>query len=447
MSNCEIKITFSSDEYKAYADFIPASGEGAKLTIGYVKSVISEAGIKYGIDWEIIDSTILFCNNNNKSRSGVKIATGKEPVKELPSYWKLEEKFFHHAIGLDQESLKVDYKERSPFIMVKKGELIARKVAGTKGVPGLSVKNKPIKFKKKKMVQFSPGRNTLEHEGKLLASTSGRYEVSDSRVININDTLHIEGDVDYSTGNISFAKDVIIDGEIKDGFKVAVGGSLYCKSNLDASDILCRKDLIIDKGVIGRGTGLIRAGGKIEARFVENSDIESQTGIIIEKNVMNSKVFTLGYLELGEKGSIVSSHVTAELGVKTFNLGKPGSQNSEIKLGYSFVDKRSLKSLTQRLQVLNTKLEKLKKPGAKMTDKKQVLIEQINSVISKGEEELKEKERALYKYPTATLSVFGKVYPGNTVTICGVKYSVTEEKQKVKFYLNKESNRIETVPL
>lgn len=448
MGNCEIKITLSDDEYKAYADFIPATGEGAGLTIEYARSVISEAGIKYGLDWEIVDSTILFCNNNKKARKGVKIATGKPAEPEIPEYWNLEEKFFQHAMGFDgDESLKVDFRERSPFIMVKKGELIARKIQGKTGVPGKSVKNKPIAFKRKKMVQFTPGRNTIEHENKLLAATSGRYEVSESRSININDILHIEGNVDYSTGNISFAKDVIIEGEVKDGFKVAVGGSLYCKSNLDASDILCRKDLIIDKGVIGRGTGLVRAGGKVEARFVENCDIESKVGITIEKNIMNSKVFTLGHLELGEKGSIVSSHVTAELGVKTYNLGKPGSQNSKISLGFSFIDKRSLKSLTQRLDVLKGKLEKLNKPGMKITDKKKDLIEQIEAVISKGEKELVEKNKALYKYPSATLSVYGKVYPGNIISICGVKYSVTEEKQKVKFYLNSESNRIESVPL
>lgn len=448
MSNCEVKITFSSDEYKAYADFIPSSGEGAELSVSYVRSVILEAGLKHGVDWEIVDSTIMYCNLNKKSRTGVKIATGTAPESEVPEYWNLEEKFFKHAMGFDNEALKVDFKDRSPFIMVKKGELLARKVKGKKGVEGISVKKKPLPFKRKKIVQFTPGRNTIEKDDKLIAGTSGRYEVSESRRININDVLHIEGNVDYSTGNISFAKDVIIEGEVKDGFKVAAGGSLYCKSNLDASDILCRKDLTIDKGVIGRGTGIVRAGGKIKARFVENCDIESKEGIEIEKNIMNSKLFTLGYLEIGEKGSIVSSRITAELGVKTYNLGKSGSPNSEVNLGFSFIDQRFVDSLKQRVEVLKSKLETLEKlPEHRKTEKKIALIKQIKEVILKGETELSEKIKSLYKYPSASLSVYGKVYPGNIISICGVKYSVTEEKQKVKFYLNKESHRIENVPL
>ncbi|MGL1894651.1 MAG: FapA family protein [Spirochaetaceae bacterium] len=448
MSNCNVIITLSSDEYKAYADFVPAVGEGAELSLNYTKSIILEAGLIHGIDWEIITSTIDFCNKHKKPRNGVKIATGTLAISEVPEHWNLEDKFFKNAMGLDTEALKIDYKEQSNFIMVKKGELIAHKNEGRDGVEGKSVKGKPLQFKKKKIVQFTNGRNTTEHKGKLYASTSGRYEVSENRDIHINDVLHIEGNVDYSTGNISFGKDVIIDGEIKDGFKVAAGGTLYCKSNLDATDILCRKDLIVDQGIIGRGTALVRAGGKIKAKFIENCHVESQAGLEIEKNIMNSQIYSLGQLKLGEKGAIVSSKVYSELGVKTYNIGKDGSPNSEINLGFSFVDQRSIESIKQRVDVLKEKLNKLNRlPEYRKTDKKLDLIRQIQDVVTRGDSELSGKIKALYKYPDVTLEVTGTVFPGNIIIICGVTYSVTEEKRKVKFFLNKESNRVESVNL
>ncbi|OQY37150.1 MAG: hypothetical protein B6229_08890 [Spirochaetaceae bacterium 4572_7] len=448
MSNCEIKITLSADEYRAYADFIPALGEGAELSTAYARSVINEAGIIHGVDWDLVDSTILYCNTNKKIKKGVEIAVGTPPSSEVPEYWNLEKKFFEHAMGFEPKELKVNYKERSPFIMVKKGELIATLVNSKDGVLGLSVKKIAIPFKKKKIVQFTPGKNTLVADGKLHSATSGRYDISDSKIININDVLTIEGNVDYSTGNISFAKDVIIEGEVKDGFKVAVGGSLHCKNNLDASDILCRKDLIIDQGVIGHGTALVRVGGELRAKFVENCDVESKKGIFIEKNVMNSTLFTLGNLELGEKGSIVSSYVHAELSVKTYDLGKDGSPNSEITIGSSFVAQRSINALKQRLDVLKAKLTKLERlPDYRKTDKKLQLIEQISAVVVKGSEELSLKQKNINKYLDASISVFGTAFPGNLLIICGIKYSITEEKRKVKFYLNSESNRIESVPL
>ncbi|WP_187759854.1 DUF342 domain-containing protein [Thiospirochaeta perfilievii] len=448
MSNCELKITLSEDDFKAYADFIPAVGEGAELSILYVKSALAEAEITEGLDWDLINSTIDYCNSSKKVRTGVKIATGTKPVSEVPAHWNLEEKFFKNAMGLDLGSGQIDYHEVSKFIMVKKGELIARRDNGRPGVNGLSVKKKIIPFKKKKIIQFSNGRNTAELKGNLYAAISGRYEVSEDRDIHINDVLHIEHNVDYSTGNISFNKDVIIEGEIKDGFKVAAGGSLYCKSNVDATDILCRKNLVVDKGIIGRKEAMVRVGGKITARFIENCHVESKSGIEVEKNIMNSKVFTLGRLDLGENGSLVSSSVHSELGVIAKNIGKDGSPNSEIEIGFSYIDKRAIDSISQRVEVLKEKLGKLNKlPEYRKTDKKLDLIKQIESVISRGSAELEEKKKSLYKYPDATVSVSGTIFAGNIITICGVKYSLTEDKKKVKFYLNKESLRVESVPI
>lgn len=448
MSNCEINITFSADDYKAYSDFSPATGEGAELTMLYVQSVLTEAGIKEGLDLTVIKSTIDYCNKSLKPRKGVKIATGKLAVSEVAPHWNLQDKFFREAMGFEDDALKVDFKDVSKFIMVKKGELIAIRDPGRPGVAGISVKGKSIPFKKKKIVQFTNGRNTAELDGRLYAATSGRYEVSESRDIHINDVLHIEGNVDYSTGNISFGKDVIIEGEVKDGFKVAAGGSLYCKSNLDASDILCRKDLTVDQGIIGRGAALIRVGGKIEAKFIENCHVESKAGIKVEKNIMNSRVYSLGHLNLGEKGSIVSSHVYCELGVKVCNIGKDGSPYSEIELGFSFVEKRSIESIRQRVDVLKEKLDHLVSlPEYRKTQKKLDLIKQIEQVAERGQVELNEKQKSLYKYPDASITVTGKIFPGNIISICGVKYSVTEEKKKVRFYLNPESHRVECVPL
>lgn len=448
MSNCVIKITFSVDDYKAYADFIPAVTNGSELSMSYAKSIIAEAEVKNGIDWEIVQSTIDYCNYSKKNRMEVKIATGKLQLSEVSSHWSLQGKFFKSAMGFDDISQKVDYKEVSNFVLVKKGELIAVRDEGRNGREGLSVKGKNIPFKKKKIVQFTGGRNTTEHEGKLYATTSGRYEVSESRDIHINDILHIKGDVDYSTGNISFGKDVIIEGEVKDGFKVAVGGTLYCKSNLDASDILCRKDLIADYGIIGRGISLVRVGGKIEARFVENCHVESKAGITVEKNIMNSQIYTLGHLFLGDKGAIVSSHIYSELGVRVFNIGKSGSPNTELEIGFSFVDKSVIESITQRIQVLKDKLYKLTRlPEYRKTSKKLDLIKQIEQVVAKGQKELDDKLRNLYKYQDAVVQVFGTIYPGNIISICGVRYSVTIEQHRVKFYLDKESHRIESAQI
>lgn len=443
MSNSEISIRFSEDELKAYADFIP--GEETPFTIDGVRAACEDAGLTDGIRWDVIESAVLYCNEKKLERKNVKIASGIFPVEEIPTFWDLKKRFFETAMGFDPDALKVDFKDISPFAMVKKGELIGNQVKRSPGKEGVSVKGESIPFEKKNVVYFTPGRNTVEKDGNLYAARSGHFEVSGDRSININEVLEIKGNIDYHTGNISFDKDVIIEGLIKDGFKVAAGGNIYCKDIMDASNILCRKDLIMDKGIIGRKKGLVRAGGRIEARFIENCQVESKAGIFIEKDIMNSKVYTLGKLSMGNKGTIVSGEVLAEESVEVYNIGKEGSPDATVKVGFSYIKKRNIDSLKSRMDMLKKKVDKLRKiPDYRKNMQKEILEHQIEDSLIHGGEELKSRYATLYKYMHATVTVNGTVYPGTVIEICGVRYNVKDKKSRVRFFLNKEEMRVET---
>lgn len=81
----------------------------------------------------------------------------------------------------------------------------------------------------------------------------------------MNEVLEIDDDVDYKTGHINFPGDVIIRGEVKDGFKVHSRGSIFCAKTLDASEVISGKDLIVQQGIIGRNKGIIQVEGKLKA--------------------------------------------------------------------------------------------------------------------------------------------------------------------------------------
>ena len=94
-------------------------------------------------------------------------------------------------------------------------------------------------------------------------------------------------------------------------------------------------------------------------------------------------------------------------GVKAYNIGKLGSPNGDIEAGYSFIDKRIIDSLNQRIEVLKEKLGHLTKlPEYRKTEKRKVLIDQIQEAITKAEEELRKKNSNLYKAKDATRNNF-----------------------------------------
>ena len=217
---------------------------------------------------------------------GVRAAAGLKPVKSVPSYWHLKKRL----IALPEanlEALSVDYRERSPFFMVKKGEPLAKRVPEEAGKPGRNIGGEILPVVEKDIVQFRPGDNILEKEGILYAACSGRFEIRE-RVMSVNETLDIPGNVDYSTGHIAFPGEVIIHGSVCDGFQVAAGKSIYVKQTMDATRVLARGDLVVEGGVIGRREAQVRVQGRIRAKFIENVSVETHGDITVEKSVMQS---------------------------------------------------------------------------------------------------------------------------------------------------------------
>ena len=109
-----------------------------------------------------------------------------------------------------------------------------------------------------------PLKNTIWEGGSVVAGCEGMFKY-DSPNFWVNEVLVIQKDVDYRTGHIKFPGDIVIFGEIKDGFKVNCGGTLFCKKTLDASEVVCKDDLVVDRGIIGRKKGTVKAGGRIRA--------------------------------------------------------------------------------------------------------------------------------------------------------------------------------------
>ena len=60
----------------------------------------------------------------------------------------------------------------------------------------------------------------------------------------------------------------------------------------------------------------------IRAKFIEYGTVESRTGVYVSTSIMTANINTLGSLTMGQKGTVVTSNITAEKGVEVFNLGR-----------------------------------------------------------------------------------------------------------------------------
>lgn len=437
-----VSIEISGDKMEAHASFHPAAGKGRPLEYVQAESAFTANNITHGILKEAVEEAIKKCNSEERTVHDVLVAKGTKPLKASPAHINLKPEFFNRSKTVIKQDGSVDYKESSPFIMVKKGEAVGRIFSYRAGVNGTDVTGEAIPFKTKDMQIFKAGEN-LEAKGDILVSmVFGRFLVEGDN-ISVTEVLEINSDVDYHTGNISFAGDVIIDGVVHDGFRVAAGGSIRCKQLIKNAEVLSRGDLQLDLGVKGRGNALIRINGMIYAKFIEYGTVESRTGISVSTSLMNARINTLGKLTMGQKGTVVSCTIMAEKGIEVMNLGRENCAPSKVTCGISFVDNRKVENLIVRHDVLLDKISRLESKIKPPED----LLEKMREASQAQEKEIEKHRKSVCISPEAKIIVHGTLFPGTEIQICQHKLKVEKMEKRVCIKIDSEKQKLVIEPV
>ena len=440
------EIVVSEDEMTAKANFFPPAEGRKPIELDDVQALIKDKGIVAGIDWELIKDAVFRCNTERSPISDIIIAHGQHPADEIPPYLVIEESLLKKRSKEAEFSGSVDFREITSFIIVRKGMSLATLVPKKEGVMGASVTGKAIPYGKKEIQYRKPGQNTLWAQGRIIAACDGRF-VQDAKSFWVEEILEVAGDVDYHVGNIDFPGDVFIRGEIKDGFKIHSGKSVFCAKSIDASEIDCQKDLITSQGIIGRKEAAIRVGGIIQAKFIENCYVEAKGSIFIQTCVMNSAVHTLDRLELGKKGLIVGGLVYAQNGVTAAQIGTERGPRTEIHCGVDHSVEQKLvwirdKSvqLAMKLKQVETRIEST--PGIEKKEKLTEAKSKLKLAIHRLNEAAKSLIEGLDKNEEAEVTVKGTIFPGTYVEICHVSYLVSKPMTRISLCLDKGKGRI-----
>jgi len=456
-SDALIQVEVASDSLTATAEFIPARGEGRPLSPEYVEHRLSEAGVTNGVLWDVIQDAIAACTDEKRRIADLTIARGSAPEPDLPERIILMDRF----AAVARESLpdatsdvqqqpemgsasrsRVDYKAISPYVIVRRGEELGRVEQEMIGTDGLGVNNKQLQRPVAAVLKLEPGKNIEIRDNEVYALKSGQFQVR-GKVFSIEETLEISGEVGYRTGNINFPGNLVLAGEVKDGFRIWVGGSIHAKATVDAHEIFARGEILAAEGIIGRGKATVRAVKKITAKFIENCLVESKSSIYIKNSVVNSKIAALDRVVMGDNGKIVGSEIRAVEGVTAHQVGNSAEIPTTIVCGVDFIVERMLSQMQEQHQQLMTRVQALRVQFS--DDPQQKLAAQIRAFETRARE-LSNKMAGMIdrldRNESAELRVLGTIYPGVRVTICRAQLAITEKKTAVVYSLDRVSGRI-----
>ena len=443
---CFLRI--SQDRMTVTARFYPPSNGGHLMDMNEVLNSLTMQKIKYGVEEEAIKAFL----DKREYCKDVIVAKGKPAVQGTDAW---VEYFFNtdkKAKPALNEDGSVDFKNLDLLNHVKKGDILARLHTAVYGEEGIAVHGDVIKPAPVKAKILHYGRNIDIDESKtvLTSQVDGHVTLVNEQVF-VTDVYEVEN-VDNSTGNIDYQGNVQVNGNVATGFQVKASGNVVVNGVVEGATIEAGGDVVIARGMNGMARGVIRAGGNIVSKFIENGKAYAG-GYLESESIMHSEVQAKTEVILtGKKAFVSGGHVAATNKVTCKTLGSNMGSDTVVEVGADpqlknemitcqkrlGENSKKLPQLTQILTALNAKLQ----AGQKLMPDQIQYLKTVASTVKTLQEQVKtdqtrvdELGSVLADASNATVAVSGEVYSGTKICISDSSLTVRETMVHCRFIL------------
>ncbi len=366
-SEAPFQVVISKDRLEARLVFNPAFLE--KITPDAVAKALAGKDIQFGM--ADIETQINTLKSAFKETLSFVAAKGRPAVPGKDAFIVFHFDTNYLKPGKIDTDGNMDYRERGRIPKVQAGDLLAAKIPMKTGEPGIDIYNNPIPAPEAQDVQLQCGQGArLSDDGmELYAQIDGQPHVAVGGAVCVFAELTIDGDVNFTTGNIDFDGNVIVKGSVKNGFSVKCG-HLFA-TEISGAAIFALGDVIVSEGISNAD---IKTEGDVKARFVTGSNIKSFGSVMIDKEIIDSKIRSSAKF-LSERCKIISSFVSAKMGIAAKQIGTDVSSACRIHAGMD-------ENVKKRIQAF----------GHAINDKKKIL-----ETVQKRYEKQSKKQRAVHR--------------------------------------------------
>ena len=321
------EVSIEQNRLEAYIKISPPQNGGIDCNFLSIRKVLGDNNVTYGIDTKIL----LDMCQNPKYNTPILIAKGIPPINGVDGSFTIKFKTIKDLKPKKREDGTVDFYNLENIVNVKKDDLLCTITLPTENIDGKTVSGKIIHSIPGKAVPPLSGKNTrLSGDGgEIIANINGQVDYIKGK-IHVNETLHIRGNVDNSTGNIKVIGNVVISGTVRSGFVVEATGNIKIKGSLGAATLIAGNDIILRGGIIG---GNITCEGNLNSKFIENCKVLVK-GNLTTDYIMNS------YIRCGKNIKVINS-ISKIVGGRCFAgediqakiIGSPANVKTYLEIG------------------------------------------------------------------------------------------------------------------
>jgi len=351
-------VEIADDALTARLNLLPPSQDGGLPPFAELLARIGACGVAYGLDQEEVHRCYDQVLQNNVPVTNHLIASGNPPTPGRDAALRMEVEA--GAIpGKLLEDGRIDFRERRIFVAVGKDQLLAVKTAATSGIDGIDVRGEvivaddgaDIAVQTTDLCAFNP------EDGTIRATAPGVLSVAGSS-FHVAAKQTIDGDVDFSTGNIRLQDNIEITGSVSPGFTVASRGDIKIGGDVQSAVVDAQGNIVIVGGVVGENSD-IGAKGDVDLKFIERGKVTSGGSIHIRASAYHSDISAVGDIVGGPGSRFIGGDIRCGGSIAVESAGSVAGAGTTLAAGLHLSRYRRHAELRARYDELTTALTKL----------------------------------------------------------------------------------------
>lgn len=446
-ADLDVFITTTRDEMTAYLQLLPACGAGGVKDIESIRKEIEQ---RYGIVYNLNIESIISAIERGRYFEPIVIAEGRPPQKGKDGFLTFLFNTEHDFAPKLLEDGSADYKELNMFADTAKGDVLVVSVPPEDGIDGVTVKGAAVAAQRGKEAPLPAGKNVVVSEDgrNLVAAKSGRVDYVNGRV-EVSDTYMVRGNMDMGIGNIDFAGDVTVMGNVISGLTLKAQGDVEVHGLVEAATVIAGGNIVIKGGMQGMDKGVLQAGGSVISRFIERSAVEAGESVYSDYIAHSSVTAQDSVVMKGRRAKIIGGLTRAGRQISARTIGSPSGDKTVIEIGISPKRRQVLIMLEEERSQLKSQLEKVsnftrispsRNESAERVAMRQKLIETYENLSAQMEElnaKIEQAKQELMTFSDGKVHASVEAYQDVKITI---DFATFTTRSSIKFVTFKYQN-------
>lgn len=379
VSGDRMSAVISNFDMKVYSDpqFI--------MSPDFMAEQVALNGIKFGFNEEIYaDLEDTFAKRGNFSNKiaaqGRAPAAGEEPYLHF---------VYKDAPKESSSDVVINIRDAQQRTIVRNGQFFAEVRYTKPAVVGMTVLGQSIEPPEGPPLAVNVGEGVEQREsGKFYALIDGVPKFEDSN-LSITQMLVHDGNVNLKTGNIYFDGPVEIKGSVDVGAVVRVRGPLKIHGSITGAFVSSKEPIEVLESIVTGENGKVICGSHIKADFIENSHVECDGTITVNRSLVTSQVVAGPIIRaMAADGVIGGGKIVCQGLVLAANIGFAKGAKTIFVVGVDNKVMRRIGIRERRLESLKAAQERYKSEFRELAQKRE---NQLTAKHKKQKENVKKK--------------------------------------------------------